>query len=64
MEERDRTVKPVPPYATRLVQAMALNWHAESDHAADGTEYGAPLCNCDRIAHRAYNLKWFPAAPL
>lgn len=60
MEERNRTVKPVPPYATQLVETMARNWHNTSDHAKDGTPYGGTLCNCDRIAHRAYNLRWLP----
>lgn len=63
MEERDTAVKPVPPYATRLVNTMALAWHNTSDHTKDGTPYGGPLCNCEHIAHRAYNLRWFPGTP-
>lgn len=39
---------------------MANEWHDESDHARDGTPFGGPLCNCDRIAARAFHLGWSP----
>ena len=42
----------------RTVASMSLAWHAASDHAADGSRYGSPLCNCERIAQRAYDLGW------
>lgn len=52
----------VPVYQQSLLESMAENWHAVSDHAADGTLFGGPLCNCVSIAARALNLGWYPNA--
>lgn len=41
---------------------MAHDWHEHSDHAADGTPFGGPLCNCEQIARRAVRLGWVPSA--
>ncbi|MGV3564173.1 MAG: hypothetical protein ACO1ON_12925 [Nocardioides sp.] len=40
--------------------SMAEQWHAASDHAADGEPFGGPVCNCERIAERARALGWGP----
>lgn len=43
------------PPKSRPVSAhdqVARAWHDGSFHAADGTPFGGPLCNCDRIAGR------------
>ena len=56
-------------------ETAARQWHAGSDHAADGEPFGGPLCNCDRVAGRlmpmlseawadaigeAYDRGWIP----
>ena len=33
-------------------ERVARDWHEGSDHAKDGTPFGGPLCNCDRVAGR------------
>ena len=33
-------------------ESVARSWHEGSDHAADGTPFGGPLCNCWRVAER------------
>lgn len=33
-------------------ERVARAWHEGSDHAADGTPFGGPLCNCWRVAGR------------
>lgn len=33
-------------------ERVARVWHEGSDHAADGTPFGGPLCNCWRVAGR------------
>lgn len=43
---------------TELCEAMARSWHLASDHAADGTPFGGPLCNCEQVATRAIQLGW------
>ena len=34
------------------VESLAREWHARSDHAADGDPFGGYLCNCERVAER------------
>jgi len=31
---------------------LAEQWHAMSDHAANGTPFGAGLCNCEKLSGR------------
>ena len=33
-------------------ERIARDWHEGSDHAADGTPFGGPLCNCWQVAGR------------
>lgn len=49
-------------------ERVARQWHAGSDHAADGAPFGGPLCNCTQVAGRimpmlskAYDEGWFSA---
>lgn len=48
----------LPLHKMGIVRGMAIAWHAQSDHQADGEPYGGPLCNCERIARRAVALGW------
>lgn len=43
------------------IEQMSRQWHAVSDHAADGAPFGGWLCNCNQIARRAASLGWAPA---
>jgi hypothetical protein len=59
---RSGKVEDVPPATPTELQSMATTWHAGSDHAADGAEFGSFTCNCERVAARAHTLGWRPAA--
>lgn len=38
------------------LEAVAVTWHGESDHARDGGKFGGPLCNCLAVAERMLPL--------
>lgn len=40
------------------IRRMALAWHERSDHAKDGSRFRSLICNCERIAERAYMIGW------
>lgn len=54
----DQAIRDHAARAALVVAAAAERWHAASDHGGDGVPFGAPLCNCERIAARARALGW------